>query len=55
MQDSDLGKAMRESERGSFTFAFTVEDNDRIYSASVDVETELTDSAGGDLKKSEPA
>jgi len=49
LQKSELGRMMQRGERALFSFDFTVEDNKRIYSATVDVTTELTDSAGGDL------
>lgn len=52
LRDSDLGEAMQKGKRAEFTFTFTVEDNERIYSSSVDVTTELTDSAGGALADS---
>lgn len=49
LQKSELGRMMQGGERALFLFDFTVEDNKRIYPATVDATTELTDSAGGDL------
>jgi len=52
LQKSELGEKMKEANKGLFKFSFTVEDNKRIYSTSVNVSTPLKDSAGGNLSHS---
>ena len=52
LQESELGEKMKEADEGLFKFSFTVEDNKRIYSTSVNVSTSLNNSAGGKLSRS---
>ena len=49
LQESELGKSMKNAQSGDFIFSATVEDNERIYSTSIEVSTTLEDSAGGKL------
>lgn len=49
LQESELGKAMKNAQSGVFKFSATVEDNERIYSTSIEVSTSLEDSTGGKL------
>ena len=51
LQESELGEAMKNAESGDFTFSATVEDNERIYSTSIEVFASLEDSAGGKLSQ----
>jgi len=50
LQESSLGRKMKSSNHGVFTFEFTIEDHKRIYYTTVDVQTSLEDSAGGKLQ-----
>jgi hypothetical protein len=51
MQKGELGDAMRGGESAYLTFELTIEDNTRIYTSSVDVSLDITDSSGGELQK----
>ena len=52
LQESERDQKMKEADEGLFKFSFTVEDNKRIYSTSVNVSTSLDNSAGGKLGRS---
>ena len=49
LRESELGEMMRDTDEGTFRFIFTIEDNKRTYSTSVEVSTPLEDSSGGSL------
>lgn len=51
LQDSELGKAMKDANSGVFMFSAMVEDNKRVYSTRIEVSVSLEDSAGGKLSQ----
>jgi len=51
LQESELGKAMKDANSGVFMFSATVEDNKRVYSTRIEVSISLEDSAGGKLSQ----